>query len=183
MKGRNEMEKICLTKEGAILKKNKAVTGNVFSLLSHTIELAPGFTLASFFALISQYPCLIKMSELLDTYLTMATASPQFPQTREIEGLVFFKTIAMKGFPGKPGIQIYNSLKGIKNNQTRDLKFFQMESLLEHELILGELKHIIFGDGQDMFTYETFYSLFELIEGITWEMSFNFNPLQCSIRG
>ncbi len=177
------MEKICLTKEGVILKKNKAVTGNVFSLLSHTIVLAPGFTLASFFALISQYPCLIKMSELLDTYLTMAkNSNGQFPQTREIEGLVFFKTIAMKGFPGKPGIQIYNSLKGRNGDETKALKFFQMDSLLEHELILGDLKHVIFGDNQDLFTYETFYSLFELIEGIAWEMSFNFNPLQCSIR-
>jgi len=178
------MEKISLTKEGLILKKNIPVTGNVFSLLSHTIVLAPGFTLASFFSMVSKYPDLIKMSELLDTFLTMAAAgNGQFPQTREIEGLVFYKTIAMKGFPGKPGIQIYNCLKGIKDNQTKALKFFQMESLLEHELILGDLKHVIFGDGQDMFTYETCYSLFELIEGITWEMSFNFNPLQCSIRG
>ncbi|MCP3940444.1 MAG: hypothetical protein GY710_03055 [Desulfobacteraceae bacterium] len=178
------MEKITLTKEGLILKKKTAVTVDVFSLLSNTIELEPGFTLASFFALISQYPELIKMSQLLETFLTMVKAgNGQFPKTLEIEKLVFFKTIAMKGFPGKPGIQIYNSLKGIKDNQTKILKFFQMESLLEHELILGDLKHIIFGDGQDMFTYETFYSLFELIEGVTWEMSFNFNPLQCSIRG
>jgi hypothetical protein len=177
------MEKVSLTKEGIILKRDKPVTGNVFSLLSHTIELAPGFTLASFFTLVSHYPELIKLSELLDTYLTMATTGTQFPKTREIEGLVFFKTIAMKGFPGKPGIRIYNSLKGVKENQTKALKFFQMESLLDHELNLGDLKHIIFGDGQDIFTYESFYSLFELIEGITWEMSFNFNPLQCSIRG
>ncbi|MCP4720901.1 MAG: hypothetical protein GY860_15720 [Desulfobacteraceae bacterium] len=177
------MEKICLTKEGIILKRDKPVKGSAFSLLSHTIELAPGFTLASFFALISKYPELIKMSQLLDTFLTMAKAGGQFSKTSDIEGLVFFKTVAMKGFPGKPEIQIYNSLKGIKDNQNKALKFFQMESLLEHELILGDLKHIIFGDELDMFTYETFYSFFELIEGITWEMSFNFNPLQCSIRG
>jgi len=165
------------------LKRDKPVTGCVFSLLSHTIALDKDFTLASFFALVSQYPDLIKLSPLLDTYLTMAEAgSEQFLKAREIEKLVFYKTIAMKGFPGKPGIQIYNSLKGIKENQTKDLKFFQMESLLGHELILGDLKHIIFGDGQDKFTYETFYSFFELIEGITWEMSFNFNPLQCALR-
>jgi len=178
------MDKICLTKEGVILKKNKPVTGNVFSFLSHAIDLGPGFTLASFFAMVSRYPELIKMSELLDTFLTMAAKGEgQFPRTRKIKGLIFFKTIAMTGFPGKPGIQIYNCLRGITDNQTKPLKFFHMESLLAHELILGDLKHIIFGDGQDMFTYETCYSLFELIEGITWEMSFNFNPLQCSIRG
>ncbi|MBA3013233.1 MAG: hypothetical protein KKF12_00690 [Proteobacteria bacterium] len=178
------MEKICLTKEGIILKKDKPVTDMVFSFLSHTLVLEPGFTLASFFNLVANYPELLKMSKLLDALLAMAnTGKKQFAKTHEIEGLIFYKTIAMKGFPGKPSIQIYNCLKGIKENETHALKFFQMESLLEHELILGDLKHIIFGDGQDMFTYETFYSLFELIEGITWEMSFNFNPLQCSIRG
>lgn len=178
------MEKIYLTKDGIILKKDKPVTDNVLPLLSNTIELEPGFTLASFFAIIDKYKSFVKMSELLETFLTMAKASRgQFPKTPEIEGLVFYKTISIKGFPGKPGIQIYNSLKGIKNKRTKSLKFFQMESLLEHELILGDLKHIVFGDGQDMFTYETFYTLFEFIEGITWEMSFNFNPLQCSIRG
>ncbi len=178
------MEKIMLTPKGVILKKGKPVTNNIFAFLSHTIKLESGFTLSSFFAMVSRYPELIKLSQFLDTYLAMArTGDGKFPKTREIERLVFFKTIAMKGFPGKPGIQIYNSLKGTKEDQTKALKFFQMESLLEHELILGDLKHIIFGDGQDMFTYETFYSLFELIEGITWEMSFNFNPLQCSIRG
>lgn len=177
------MEKIILTQKGFILKKGKPVDNNVFSFLSHIIKLEQGFTLSSFFAMVSQYPELIKLSQFLDTYLTMASASNgKFPKTREIDRLVFFKTISMKGFPGKPGIQIYNSLKGIKEDQTKALKFFQMESLLDHQLILGDLKHIIFGDGQDLFTYETFYSLFELIEGITWEMSFNFNPLQCSIR-
>lgn len=178
------MEKISLTKEGIILKKNRPVTSPVFSLLSNTIDLDPGFTLASFFTLVRQYPELIQLSELLDTFLAMKDKAGQgFPRTLEIEGLVFYKTIAMRGFPGKPDLQIYNSLKGIKGGRTTPLKFFQMESLLEHELKLGELKHIIFGDGQDMFTYETFYSLFELIEGITWEMSFNFNPIKCSIRG
>jgi len=177
------MVSLCLTKEGVILNRDKPVGKNVFSLLSHPITLAPGFTLSSFFAMISRYPELIKLSELLETFLSMATASnDQFAQTGEIEGLIFFKTIAMKGFPGKPSIQIYNSLKGRKGSQTKPLKFFQMESLLAHTLILGELKHIIFGDGQDEFIYETVYSLFELIEGITWELSFNFNPLQCSIR-
>ena len=144
------MEKIYLTEDGIILKKGKPVTDNVLPLLSNTIELDPGFTLASFFAIIDRYKSFKKMSELLETFLTMAKAGKgQFPKTQ----------------------------------RTKALKFFQMESLLEHELILGDLKHIVFGDGQDMFTYETFYTLFEFIEGITWEMSFNFNPLQCSIRG
>ena len=107
----------------------------------------------------------------------------KYPKDPGLDRLVFFKTIAMKGFPGDPALEIYNSLKGVKGSEILGLKFFQMESLLEHKLLLGELKHIIFGDAQDMFTYATSYSLYELIEGVAWELSFNFNPLQCSLRG
>ncbi len=178
------MEKILLTCDGRILKRGKRFAGNPLGLLSHLVELEEGYRLSSFFAMIRTHTVYIQMSELLEALLTMADdAGKGYPKAVEIDGLVFYKTIAMKGFPGKPGVEIYNSLKGVKGEKILGLKFFQMAGLLEHDLRLGELKHIIFGDGQDMFTYDTHYSLFELIEGVTWEMSFNFNPLQCSIRG
>jgi len=63
-----------------------------------------------------------------------------------------------------------------------DLKFFHLETLLDHRLTLGDLKHVVFGDTEDGLQFETFYTLFEFVEGIAWELSFNFNPLQCSIR-
>ncbi|WDP88362.1 MAG: hypothetical protein HUN04_00810 [Desulfobacter sp.] len=178
------MEKLTLRKNGKIEKKGKLFSGSPLKLLSHLIELEQGFTLASFFAMVDRYNILIQLSEMLEPLAVMArVAGDDYPAADGIDRLVFYKTIAMKGFPGKPGVEIYNSLKGVKGDEILGLKFFQMESLLEHELCLGELKHIIFGDSQDMFTYETHYSLYELIEGVSWELSFNFNPLQCSIRG
>jgi len=173
-----------LTKEGGIMKRGKPISGSPLGVLSHLIELEEGFTLSSFFAMIKNNEILIQLSELLEPLLDMAGGRVDgFSKALEIEHLVFYKTIAMKGFPGKPGLEIYNSLKGVKGAEILGLKFFQMESLLEHKLYLGELRHIIFGDSQDMFTYDTHYSLYELIEGVSWELSFNFNPLQCSIRG
>jgi hypothetical protein len=68
------------------------------------------------------------------------------------------------------------------NKTVKDLKFLHTETLMDHTLTLGKLNHIVFGDKEDIFQYETFYTLFELVEGIAWELSFNFNPLQCSIR-
>lgn len=178
------MEKLLLTKNGKILKRGQAVQGNPLALLSGLVELEPGFTLASFFRMIAAHKAFLQLSDVLETLLSMAVAVESgSPRIEDIEGLVFYKTIAMKGFPGKPGVEIYNSLKGVRGDEILGLKFFQMDSLLEHELHLGALKHVIFGDGQDMFSYDTFYSLYELIDGVSWEMSFNFNPLQCSIRG
>ncbi|MCG8616330.1 MAG: hypothetical protein MI802_08945 [Desulfobacterales bacterium] len=178
------MEKVLLATDGSIIKRGKPFSGNPLSLLSHMVDLEPGFTLSSFFALLAGHPVLMELSELLEPLAAMAAeAGKGYPKAHEIDGLMFYKTIEMKGFPGKPGVDIYNSLKGVKADETLGLKFFQVESLLEHDFRLGELKHIIFGDGQDMFTYDTHYSLFELVEGVAWELSFNFNPLQCSIRG
>ncbi len=178
------MEKLMLTTEGKIMKRGKPLSRSALGVLSHLVELEQDFTLSSFFSMIRNNEILIQLSELLEPLLDMADGTVDgYPKTREIEYLVFYKTIAMKGFPGKPGIEIYNSLKGVKGDEILGLKFFQMESLLGHQLCLGELKHIIFGDSQDMFTYDTHYSLYELREGVSWELSFNFNPLQCSIRG
>lgn len=183
------MKKILIDKDGRILNKGRVVTGNCLGLLSFCVELEKGFTLGSFFAMADRHREFLPLSDLFSTFLSMVEKmGGKTTKTCEINGLIFYKTIAMKGFPGKPAVQIYNSLKGrVPENLpgtygTKPLKFFQMESLMEHDLHLGELKHIIFGDVQDMFSYETFYSLYELIEGITWELSFNFNPLQCSIR-
>ncbi|HCY83658.1 MAG TPA: hypothetical protein DHV36_00820 [Desulfobacteraceae bacterium] len=178
------MDKIRVSTDGRIIKRGKPFSGNPLSLLAHMVDLEPGFTLNSFFSMVAQNAVFTELSALVQPLSAMAAkAGKGYPKAHEIDGLVFYKTIAMKGFPGKPGVDIYNSLKGVKADETIGLKFFQMESLLEHDFCLGELKHIIFGDSQDMFTYDTHYSLFELIEGVTWELSFNFNPLQCSIRG
>ena len=178
------MENVMLTKDGRIMKRGNPATENPLALLSNLVELEPGYRLCSFFAMVKTHDVFIRLSALLAPLLAMAEAAgPGYPKAGEIDGLVFYKTIAMKGFPGKPGVEIYNSLKGVKADEVLGLKFFQMESLLEHSLCLGALKHVIFGDNQDMFTYDTHYSLYELIEGVVWELSFNFNPLQCSIRG
>ena len=178
------METLLLTKKGEIMKRERPATGDPLSWLPQFVALEPGFTLASFFSMVNAYPIFFQLSPVLTPLAEMAAAAGNgYPKAEELDRLVFYKTVTMKGFPGRPGIEIYNSLKGVKGEKILGLKFFQVESLLEHDLSLGDLKHVIFGDSQDMFTCDSHYSLFEFIDGVAWEMSFNFNPLQCSIRG
>ncbi|OGR13639.1 MAG: hypothetical protein A2097_09795 [Desulfobacula sp. GWF2_41_7] len=177
------MEKIFIDPWGHILKKGKKQTGPVLKLLGKPIELDKEFTLKSFFLMLDHYPELKQISEILDSLLTIISGKGGIEgKTSEIETLVFYKTIEIHGFPGKPKLTVYNSLKGVVNKKAEDLKFFHPETLMDHTLTLGKLNHIVFGDKEDIFRYETFYTLFELVEGIAWELSFNFNPLQCSIR-
>ncbi|NOX32851.1 MAG: hypothetical protein GXP56_03815 [Deltaproteobacteria bacterium] len=177
------MEKIYLKKDGTITKKGKKITSPVLKLLGNTIEFDENFTLGSFFMMVDLYPDLKNTSEILEGLVEIVSKNncPGI-KTDELNSLVFYKTIEIKGFPGNPSLNFYNSLKGIFNKSLKDLKFFHLETLLDHKLNLGKLTHVVFGDKEDIFQYETFYTLFELMEGITWELSFNFNPLQCSIR-
>ncbi len=177
------MEKIFIDPSGRILKKGQKQIGPALKLLGKPIELDKAFTLKSFFLMLDQYPELKQISEILESLLKIVTGNDGLgAKTHEIESLVFYKTIEIQGFPGKPKLNMYNSLKGVMNKTAKDLKFFHLETLMDHTITLGKLKHIVFGDKEDIFQYETFYTLFELVEGVAWELSFNFNPLQCSIR-
>lgn len=177
------METIILLPDGWISKKDKPVTDDILPLLSSIVCLATGVTLRSFFDMVQRYPDLLRLSPYLEP-LEKITTSGNGPamKSSEINGLVFYKTIAMKGFPGTPTVEIYNSLKGVQDSGKKALKFFQVETLAAHDLALGKLEHVIFGDGQDMFVYDTYYTLFELVEGIAWDLSFCFNPKRCSLR-
>ena len=177
------MEKIFIDSSGQISENGKKHTGSVLRLLGKPVELASDFTLRSFFLMISLYPELKGLSEILESLLEIISKHEALSfKDDSIESLEFFKTIEIQGFPGKPKLTVYNSLKGISDKELKDLKFFHLETLLDHKLSLGLLKHIVFGDTEDVFQYETVYTLFELVDGVAWALSFNFNPLECSIR-
>lgn len=177
------METVQIRKDGTILNNGKEIRSRCLAVLGHSVTLETGFCLDSFFQMIQKYPRFKEISPLFDAFLDIIPETdPTRLKTGDIDGLIFYKTIEIIGFPGTPAINIYNSLKGLGPDEPGDLKFFHLESLLGHALSLGQLRHIVFGDKQDVFRFDTFYTLFELLEGIVWELSFNFNPLECSIR-
>ncbi|MEF2146610.1 MAG: hypothetical protein V3573_14285, partial [Desulfovibrionaceae bacterium] len=91
------------------------------------------------------------------------------------------RTVEMIGFPGKPRMEIYTTLAGIGPEGRGEIRFIQLEDLLDTPLGLGPLRHVVLGDKVDTFEFETVYSLFEFIEGVTWELGFHGTPMQCKI--
>lgn len=174
------MENIFLKNDGTIEENGKSVN-RVIRCLGKYVEFESGYKLISFFKMLKNYPELIEINEVLSSLINIVDEK-NLSVNAELDRLVFYKTVEMKGFPGKPGINIYSSLKGEKGLNVKDLKFFHLETLLDCELKLGDLNHIVFGDKEDVLSFETYYNLFELVEGIGWHLSFNFNPLHCSIR-
>ena len=135
------MEKILINKNGGITKKDKKITTSVLKLLGTTIEVDKGVTLGSFFMMVKLYPDLKNISEIVEPLLEIvAKADSPSIKNNELDSLLFYKTIEIKGFPGTPSLTLYNTLKGITDKKAKDLKFFHLETLLDHKLKLGKFE-------------------------------------------
>ena len=176
------MYQITLKNDGTILENNAPVKGEVLMFLGYRVELEEGYTLRGFFRMFEKYAPLAKLNAFLTDCLQRYRACPaEQCVSSGIEYLQFYKTVEMIGFPGEPRLEIYNTLCGVCGPDTCEIKSFHLESLLDMPLTLGNLKHIVFGDKVDVFEFETMFSLFEFIDGIIWELSFQGTPKQCAI--
>ena len=176
------MFSVSLKRDGAIHYKQRAVVSEVLKYLSYQITLEEAYTLRSFFEMINQYKLLGKLNSFFPTYIEQYAACPeQGCDSETIDYLEFIKTVEMIGYPEK-GLEIYSSICGIKNNDTLEIRSLQLNGLLDLPLKLGRLKHVVFGDRVDIFEFDTVFTLFEFIDGITWELSFHVIPEQCELR-
>ncbi|MBU0995192.1 MAG: hypothetical protein KJ737_22075 [Proteobacteria bacterium] len=179
------MECIILKADGAIREKNVPVAEPSLALLPMAIELDDGYCLKSFFKMLRTYPVYMEISMFNPVYLEQVGPFIDLDTTlpcHDPDTIEFSKTIEMKGFPGEPAIDIYTGLNGRKGQNLIALKNFHVETLLGVPMRLGKLKHIIFGDTQEILEFKTDYTLFEFIDGVSWGLSFLFNPIECQLR-
>lgn len=176
------MNAVTLKKDGAINLNGKTVRSDALEYLSFQITLENGYTLRSFFKMLDQYTLFAKLNDFFPTYIKQYHSSAeQGCATGLLDYLEFGKTVEMIGAPDKR-LEIYNALFGVHASEATEIKSMQFDSLLDLPLKLGRLKHIVFGDRVDMFEFDTVYTLFELIDGIGWELSFHATPEQCELR-
>jgi len=176
------MYAVSLKKDGAIYYKQNAVDFDVLKYLSYQIGLEETYTLRSFFEMIDKYALLGKLNSFFPSYIEQYLACPeQGCDSGTLDYIEFAKTVEMIGYPEK-SLEIYSSLHGIQKNDTVEIRSLQLNSLLDLPLKLGKLKHVVFGDRVDIFEFETVFTLFEFIDGITWELSFHVIPEQCELR-
>ena len=176
------MNQITLQKDGSVRENSHIVAGDSLRILGCQVELEEGYTLRSFFRMFEKYALLVKLDAFVPDCLQRYLACPKKHCTSyNIDHLVFYKTVEMIGFPGEPRLEIYNTLCGILGKDSCELKSFHLESLLDMPLKLGVLKHIVFGDKVDVFEFDTVFSLFEFIEGVIWELSFQATPRECAL--
>ncbi|MCP4749037.1 MAG: hypothetical protein GY874_23325 [Desulfobacteraceae bacterium] len=177
------MNQVTLKSNGILEMQGKAVTSRALQLLGCQIVLEPKCTLRSYFYMIDSYPDFAQLSDFFKILCQQyANCPPQGCLWPDYTCLEFAKTVEMIGYPGQPRLEIYNCLRGVKDTQTEQVRSLALDFLMDMPLRLGQLKHIIFGDSVDTFSYDTIYTLFEFIDGIAWELSFHGAPPECQLR-
>ena len=176
------MDNVRLNTDGTIDTIRKGDQAALLSCLARQVELAPGYTLRSFFRMLDTYEALVHLNAFFPDLLDQFHRGPEDGcRVSGIDWLVLEKTVEMVGFPGEPRLDIYRRFTGWHGENSVQIKDFQVDMLLDTQVRLGKLKHVIFGDKVDVFEFDTVFTLFELVEGIGWELGFHGTPRECHI--
>ena len=176
------MNTIVLQSDGVLMHRQRPMANEPLPYLGFQVALVPQCTLRSFFRMLERYADLIKLNPFCDSFVThYKTCSAKGCCCDGVERLELTRTVEMIGYPGDPSMQLFISLEGRCGADSCDIKPYWLEQLLDLPLYLGRLTHCIFGDKVDTIDFETGFNLFELIDGICWQLSFHNLPEQCRI--
>jgi hypothetical protein len=177
------MDMVSLNPAGKLKQGSDKEISDPLNCLSFGLMLAPNSQLRHFFKMMVHYPILTRLNTFLPDLMTQYRKCPQSGcYCDDFDHLEFTKTIEMVGFPGEPRLEIYTSFQGIKKDQQIPIRNYPQALLLDNEICLGKLKHVVFGDKVDTFEFNTVVTLFEFIDGIVWELSFHVLPQECQLR-
>ncbi len=177
------MDIVQLNADGSIDGIAASDQPGLLSCLARQVELPPEYTLRSFFRMLTTYAPLVHLNAFFPDLLVQVRQGPADGcRIDGIEALVLEKAVEMIGFPGEPRLEMYRRFCGMQAGKTLPIRDFQVDMLLDMPLRLGRLKHVVFGDEVDVFEFDTVFTLFELVEGIGWELGFHGTPRECQIR-
>ena len=175
------MNPVQLLHDGTVAINGTAAENAPLNLLGSQIELGPAYCLRSYFEMLDRYTLLARLNDFFPTYQQQYRRCPAGGCcSDDLSALEFHKTIEMIGFPDKR-LEVYSSLTGICDCERINIRPRQLADILDLPIRLGKLKHLVFGDQVDAFEFDTVFTLFEFIDGIAWELSFQVGPRHCQI--
>lgn len=178
------MDEITLAKNGFLLRHNGTQETDPLCALGARVVLEQGYSLRSFVQMLVAYPELARLSPFakgLADSLTGWPASGCVPA--DIARLELQKTVEIIGHPAPPRLEIYHALRGVgTHGEDIEVKPYPVETLLDVPVVLGRLRHVVFGDRMEEFHFQTVCNLFEFQEGIGWQLAFHGAPVECALR-
>jgi hypothetical protein len=178
------MDEITLAKNGFLIRNDGTRESDPLCALGARVVLAEGYTLRSFVQMLSLHPLLTRLSPFAQD---LAEGLARWPASgcapAGIARLELSKTVEIIGHPAPPRLEIYHALRGVgTDGEDLEIKPYPVETLLDLPVILGRLRHVVFGDRMDEFRFQTVCNLFEFQEGIGWQLAFHGAPVECALR-
>lgn len=175
------MNAITIYKDGTSLNPEKGRGADILASLGTPVILEDGFTLMSFVRLVKMNPDLARLGE------TIAIVEKDYGDFSDgellppgLDRLELTKSVEMIGFPGPVRLEIYSSVRGVRNGEASDIRHEPVETMLAAPICLGKLRHVIFGDKIEELVFDTTFTLFELVDALAWELGFHNAPLACA---
>lgn len=174
---------IVLQPDGSILERGKPVGDDPLPHLGSAVELNPGFALRGFFLLLKKYAVLRRVNRFFPGLVEQYDGWPDRDCVPAgLDRLQLTRTVELVGFPGNPRLDIYLAFQGVAGEEALEIKSYRVEHLLDVPVRLGGLRHVVFGDKVNVFVFETAYTLFDILEGIGWQLAFHGTPTECALR-
>lgn len=177
------MNAITLYNDGTVIHPEKGGRTDILGCLGTPVALENGFTLMGFVRLIKNQPDLMRLNEILaDLAGSFGELSAADLLPSGLDRLELTKSVEMIGFPGPVRLEIYSSVRGVRNGEAADIRHEPLETMLSAPLMLGNLRHVIFGDKIAELVFDTTFTLFELVDALAWELGFHNAPLACAVK-
>lgn len=184
------MEVIRLGNDGRLRDAGDNVVTDALSCLSNNASLDAGFTLRGYFALFGVHPDLARISPFIGPALRETEeCAGRGCVTEAFDRLELGRTVELVGFPGEARVEVYHTLRGVSGESQgstgqrceHDIRFVPLGCLLDMPLFLGRARHVLFGEAARVLECSTTFRLFDIIEGIAWELGFQGGSGQCSL--
>lgn len=183
------MNEIILTKDGEMLRRNGSPAPDPLAVLGARVTLGEGACLRSVLRLLARHPELQRLSEFGPGLVAQLPAWPaEGCLASGLEALEFARVVEVIGHPPPARLEVYHVLRGRLSGgegsgcEDVEIKSWQVEQLLDVPLVLGPLRQVVFGDRVDRAPMQSHCTLFDLLDGVVWQLAFHSTPRECSLR-
>ena len=142
-------------------------------LLRMRLELDGDVTLRSFFRLLKRNPLARELVPGLGD-----ASGCRYPG---LEALRLGKRVELTGFLGTPRVDVYLAVEGV-GDELPELRFFRLRDMLDTPLQTGTARHVLLGETATALDAETSFTVFDLLEGMGWELGFQGGSLTCNLK-
>lgn len=178
------MDEVILHDDGGLWTPHGRPVDDALAVLGARLRLGEGCTLGAVGRMAAAYPELQRLSPFAPDLAALCGSGDRAQSPPPgLARLELSRVVEVVGHPPPPRMDIYHVLRGVLlDGEDVEPRQWRVESLLAVPLVLGPLRHVVFGDRVDRFGFETVCTLFDFFDGVIWQLAFHGTPGACALR-